>query len=339
MPRMKPDPNWPDSSLFIGLEIEAEGIRYDNSGDHHAAQASLIGAGWSIETDGSLRHDGREFKFATPMCGADITAALDTFFRVVSFSPCYRAGVHIHVDWTTAEDPDSVATLMAISYAIEPAIFNIAGEGRKEAVYCRPVHEIDPERMATALRTGSFEWMHKNLHAGNVNSRYYGVNISAIAKHGTVEFRHFPSLCDRAKIETWIKLVMLMRIASTNPSLTPAKVCEITSTQDGVIQFCKDYFGFQDMHTLLLDNMDIAATASRMKIMSGLVQAKPIAAASNLREAIRNSPSVRRYIDKKHPTLLRQAEHWADLESFITSRSPIDYDALHSLFTRATGAV
>lgn len=316
---------WPDSNLFIGLEVEAENLRYSGRSQiNDADYNTLAESGWRIDSDGSLRDDGREFKFSGPLCGADITTALDAFFHVVSFTPCHRAGIHIHVDWTTADDADSLATLMAIAYGLEPALFSIAGEGRKESSFCRPLHDLDPEMLAGAIRSGSFEWMHNKLLPGI--GRYYGVNLASISKHGTVEFRHFPSLCDRQKIETWIKLVMLFRIAATNPTLTPVRVCEMMSTPAGINEFCRAYFGFHDLHTLLLDNMDIGAVAQRMKLMHGLIRVKPIAKATITRaHADKLSVSARRFIDKKYPQLRQQRERAAELARELVNPNVREY--------------
>jgi len=331
---------WPDSSLFIGLEIEAENLRYSNrSRTSDDDYNTLAEGGWCVDNDGSLRDDGREFKFAGPLCGMDITTALDAFFNVVSFTPCHRAGIHIHVDWTTVDDADSLATLMAIAYGLEPALFSIAGEGRKESSFCRPLQDIDPEKLAGAVRSGSFEWMHNNLLPGI--GRYYGVNLASIAKHGTVEFRHFPSLCDRQKIETWIKLVMLFRIAATNPSLTPVKVCEMMSTPAGIHEFCRAYFGFHDLHTLLLDNMDIGAVAQRMKLMHGLIRVRPVAKATVTRShADKLSVSARRFIDKKYPQLRQQRARAAELVKELVNPNVHEFQRFQEdIMARVTSGV
>lgn len=325
---------WPDSSIFIGLEVEAENLRYSGNSSLSDGDCDMLyAAGWRIDGDGSLRDDGREFKFASPLCGWDVTVALDKFFEIVSFSPSHRAGVHIHVDWTTTDDADTLATLMAIAYALEPALFAIAGEGRKESSFCRPLHELDPERLAGALRTGSFEWIYNNVLPGI--GRYYGVNLASISKHGTVEFRHFPSLCDRHKIETWIKLVMLFRIAATNPELNPARVCELTSTPAGLAVFCEKYFGFHDLHILLLDNMDVDAVSKRMRLMHGLLRVKPVAKPQPPRG---NPPalsvSAKRFVDKKYPELHRRREEAARIVASLVNPNVRVFDELRVALSR-----
>jgi hypothetical protein len=147
---------WPDPACFIGLEIEAENIVFldretGKRGSPTSSVEYLNSCGWSMVADGSLRGDGREFRFTEPLLGEHLTQSIASFFSSVRFTPSARAGIHIHVDWTAVEDATSVSKLVAILYALEPALFAIGGGGRKECVYCKPLTDIPVTEMRKLL--------------------------------------------------------------------------------------------------------------------------------------------------------------------------------------------
>lgn len=191
--------------LLTGIEIEAEdcSLSYD-------ARSHLSRSGWRADMDGSLRDDGLEFVLASPLHGDSLSAAIDAFFESQdlgfdwSISP--RAGTHIHLNMT--DRPLShLQAMSALVYCIEPLIFRFAGEDRRWCSYCNSLNTVASFRIKQLLGTTdspSTEWY--NFWSASSGDRYYGFNLTAIGKYGTIEFRYFPTPANKSQLWSWIDL-------------------------------------------------------------------------------------------------------------------------------------
>lgn len=274
--------DWVDPACYVGLEIEAEGLSYyDTSGAQIGSTSAaniLNEAGWDVVADHSLRGDGVEFRFSEPMLGTQLTAALDTFFSCVKYGSSPRAGTHIHLDWTAVDEADSVNRMVAILYAFEQALFSIGGGGRKECVYCKPLSDIPPEDLRT-LFSNSFEVAASSYLGGaikrqNNDLRYFGTNLVSLAKFGSMELRHFASICDRATLETWINVVMALRSCAIRCTLTPYEILRELSTPSGIVDFATKWFSEKNISSLLLSSMAIPDVAVLCKGMADVCECK-----------------------------------------------------------------
>lgn len=302
---------WPDPSCYVGIEIEAEGLSYKLDGkttDIRNVSGILQDAGWDIAGDGSLRADGREFKFTAPMLGLDVTKALDVFYEHVVFDESPRAGIHIHVDWTAVEDANSINTLLAVLYCIEPAMFDMIGRGRKDCVYCKPLAVATTEellKMFTAdFENGMATFLDGAIARHDIEKRYFGANLISLSKFGTVEFRYFPSLCDKAKMQEWLYLVQLLRMCAVNCGLTPVEVFRAMSTPEGVSGFINKWFSYSDINESLLKNIDMDAVTESARVMALLCDCDRVKVPTSARHKM--SSSMARLVDKKYPEVRRR---------------------------------
>ena len=302
---------WPDPSCYVGVEIEAEGLSYRLNGraaDIRDVSGALQDAGWDIATDGSLRADGREFKFSAPLLGLDLSNALDVFYEHVAFDESPRAGIHIHVDWTAIDDANSINTLLAILYCIEPAMFDMIGRGRKDCVYCKPLVAATTEellKMFTAdFENGMSTFLDGAISRRNTDVRYFGANLISLAKFGTVEFRYFPSLCDKAKMEEWLCLVQLLRLCAVNCNLTPVEVFHTMSTPGGVNDFINKWFSYSNIKELLLKHVDMDSVTESARVMALLCECDRVKVPNSARHKM--SKSMARLVDKKYPEVRRR---------------------------------
>ena len=303
--------NWPDPSCYVGIEIEAEGLSYKLDGkltDIRNVSGILQDAGWDIAGDGSLRADGREFKFTAPMLGLDVTKALDVFYEHVEFEESPRAGIHIHVDWTAVEDANSVNTLLAVLYCIEPAMFDMIGRGRKDCVYCKPLVAVTTEellKMFTAdFENGMATFLDGAIQRRDNEKRYFGANLISLSKFGTVEFRYFPSLCDKAKMQEWLYLVQLLRMCAVNCGLTPVEVFRTMSTPEGASAFINKWFSYSNIKELLLKHVDMEAVTESARVMELLCECDRVKVPSSGRNKM--SSSMARLVDRKYPEVRRR---------------------------------
>lgn len=305
----KPDKKWPLPESYIGVEIETEATRLMD-------QYRLADARWAMHNDGSLRNDGMEFTFAKPLCGAQITTAIDVFFDqdnpVVKYEPNPRAAIHVHINWLDDEgDIRSLRNLISIMNCIEPAVFEWVDADRKWCGYCSQLSELPDARMRTLMTTESADVMAKTL-MDQPKNRYYGLNLAALNKFGTLEFRYFPCTKDKAKMEDWIAFVMLAKKAACEFEGDTAALIELLSSEIGIRDFVTRYFNRGTMATSLLNALDMNAAVLRMIDFGYLVHTTP--ARNNGRGVWVQSLAATRFIQKRFP---QQAEKQKQTDDFV----------------------
>lgn len=191
---------------FFGVELELENIDYDEVN-------SMPWNHWDMHGDGSLQEDGREFVFNEPKAGQQVIEAINEFYRNgVDATAGLRTSSHIHInasDMTVGE----LRAMMVISYTVEAALFRWIGENRKWCGYAMPLSEMPSDRLRKMLIGNNQRVVFQAISAQRNNDRYYGVNMAAIGKHGTVEYRHFPGKPAREELENWLDFVRAMKRA------------------------------------------------------------------------------------------------------------------------------
>ena len=203
----QPDSAWPSPSELIGIEIEVE----------NPSSTSVLSSSpyWQCHQDQSLRN-GIEFVFRGPLGGRQLTEALREFFMSgITYDCTPRTSIHIHINASDSMGVDDLRALLLIMYVIEPAVFRWADDNRKYCGYCNPLTDLNPERLLGALfESGNDVDLVRAVHTGSNSDRYYGFNMAAMARHGTLEFRYFPCVKDEAVVKDWIKFVMLAKLAA-----------------------------------------------------------------------------------------------------------------------------
>ena len=160
---------------------------------------------WDAKRDGSIRGAGAmELTFTTPLGGADIESALEELASFVSTQP--RAGVnyscstHVHLDVRDLT-PQELARLIVCYLVFERGLYRLAGEGRYLSPFCAPLYSINNFVYDVASGAGE-EWVSR---AGNFG-RYAGLNLAALERFGSLEFRHLEGTLDTQRIKEWINL-------------------------------------------------------------------------------------------------------------------------------------
>lgn len=296
-----PDARWILPDTFIGVEIETEGTLLRNS-------KALKRAGWDWHHDGSLRAGGQEFTFEEPLMGDEISRAIDTFFSEdthVIYETNPRAGVHVHINWLDEKsDIRGLRNLVAIMYCIEPGVFDWVDGTRKWCGYCCQLTELSDQSMRTIMTTES-ETVMANILKDNgelSQNRYFGVNLAAIGKYGTVEFRYFPSTKEKKDVENWIQFVMQVKRAADKFEGESNQLIDILSTQEGITGFLLTHFSEFDIGRTILDNLDLRAAVDRMTDFGYLVKLTPARRPGGFERP--RSSSALRFIGKKYPSML-----------------------------------
>lgn len=215
---------------FIGVEIEYE----------RAGRAGEIDADyWEIHDDGSLRDGGAELVFRRPLRSANASAALrnaEAALSRVSFSA--RTSVHVHVDVRDIA-PSALMRYICLYYIFEELLFSYCGPQRVDNNFCisgahaRGVVDliggIDPKRVIKSLR-----------EMGTSEYRYASVNLDAVLKFGSLEFRGHRGTADYKQITNWINMLLCMKhYAVRNKNLVGVLA---TASGDGPLSVLEDCF-------------------------------------------------------------------------------------------------
>lgn len=237
----------------VGVEIEVEGELLPRPPK-----------GWRSEADDSLRGESREYVLEKPVPIIDLKTSLASLKKTfvdkgAIWGSSYRAGVHVHVN-VQKLTPLQLANMITTYYLFENAI----------------VAKCDPFRVGNhfCLRAKDAEWQVKNLigiiqnsHLGDLNDdnmRYSAMNLKAVPRYGSVEFRSLESTYDFDKINTFAEVHKSIRDFATT-MVNPKKIVEHAdavgpfSLARGIFQKNADWLiGDDNFVRNFLDGQDVA---------------------------------------------------------------------------------
>lgn len=313
-----PDNSWPLARELIGVEIEIEDCR-------GATPLSY----WSTHSDGSLRN-GIEYVLAGPTGGRQLTEAIDQFFGAgLRYSTGPRTSIHIHLNASDNMTIDQFRNMFTIMYLIEPAVFRWADENRKWCGYCSPLTDLSPYRIINILNDDprdASRFVHAVQGDGN-SDRYYGFNVAAYARHGTVEFRYFPCTTDRQKVFEWIKFCMYVK-KTAKAFGSPEDILGALSNESALTAFINEYFGEVASH--IGRNLDYDDCLGRVKDMGALINVAPgsLRSQDTYYRSVR-SKGMSRFLQKNFPS--------AVVEPAVKTSVPTASEMLSSYVARSTG--
>ena len=182
-----------------GIEIEMEG----------AGLGAKPRSYWRVDVDHSLRNGGVEYILKKPIVLNAVSKAVgvlnDTLKEsgaAVKFS--FRTSVHVHLNVQKLEEP----TLLNIIYVyslLENVMINYCGDERKGNRFC--LRSEDSEGVIDLS-----ERLFKNGIAdiGAIPRdmiRYSSLNLEALMKYGSIEFRGLAGTMDAKRITDWCKAI------------------------------------------------------------------------------------------------------------------------------------
>lgn len=201
---------------LTGIEVECENVK-----SHLPEEKESWASTWMEEQDNSLRGEGREFVLEDPLFGDDLVQSISWFCRWAKekkFEANYRTGLHVHIDARNLE-MDQLVT-MVIYYALfEKVLFKWVGDNREGSVFCLPFYKaegvVDTIGQAFSAPKGT-------MRDGTAAiDRYAALNLNALSKYGSVEWRHLQTTFDEDRIFKWINCAQSFKKYAKHNPLAP----------------------------------------------------------------------------------------------------------------------
>ena len=190
---------------MFGIEIEAEGnnIRFVENDV------------WNTVDDGSLRGEfpesRAEFVLRKPLNMEHIEAALLNLKEEqedAQFNFSVRTSVHVHVNVQQLTEQQ----LMSFIYSyllVEELLVDYCGLSRKANRFCLRLQ--DAEGLMQGLQMLFMNGLAASKRYLNDDIRYAAINLAAIPKYGSVEFRSMRGTLDTNVLLTWVKALYNIR--------------------------------------------------------------------------------------------------------------------------------
>ena len=271
-----------ESSVAIGIEVEME--NFNNSAGTLTGVHTTF---WMFKPDGSLRNNGME-AVSIPVQGEWIRTALKTLWAVikdVSFSA--RTSIHIHLD-VRALTQKQLTCLLLVYLSVESLLYKFVGKDRHDSIYCVPLY-------TTTLVNALVDFVNKSIYKhGFAQNRYAGLNLDALKKFGTLEFRQLHGTHDLNKIMTWINLIFkIYQFAMKHQLDELIQRIAALNTNSFYIAYINDVFGEMTNQLDLLDiksDLEKGVKAVKQSMISNKF-------ASELRKGFsKRSPAAKMYV-------------------------------------------
>lgn len=181
-----------------GLEIEAEGKKMDEVHNKY----------WRTEDDGSLRgrypESRAEFVLNKPIPRDEVKAAVNLLLNDLEgaeFDFSFRTSVHVHMNVQQLTYPQLLNVIYTYLLLEEP-LTTYCGKERKGNRFC--LRLSDAEGMLDSIKLLFQGEGREMLDIPHDEIRYSAINLEALRKYGSVEFRAMRGNADPEVIDTWV---------------------------------------------------------------------------------------------------------------------------------------
>lgn len=185
----------------LALMMEHEGLDVDGSMEYTHERTSW----WKLVPDGSLPGNGIEVvsPVLTPDQVEDQVARVTKAMKKAKARVSTHCGHHIHhnANYLTCAQLANVA----LAYdGNQRVIDSMMPESRRQNSMCDHIGRRERESIESYRHSYGSE--HASFLAGAMSDRYKVVNLDALNRHGTVEFRQHPATTVDKKIMAWYEL-------------------------------------------------------------------------------------------------------------------------------------
>lgn len=193
----------------FGIEIEVEGKNLP----------AEISKYWNVVNDGSLRGESYEYVCERPLTLKEVVPALTLLkkeFENSELDFSFRTSVHVHVNvqnMTRIQLMNMVYTY----FLLEEPLMTYCGRSRKGNRFCLRLQDAEGI-MDTLLPI--FSNKHNAIHdIVEERIRYSAINLAALRKFGSLEFRAMEGNIDVKRLSVWVEaLHSLRKFAMMMPS-------------------------------------------------------------------------------------------------------------------------
>lgn len=237
-------------NINVGVEIEVEGVSPDEVPSVR---------GWTIHEDGSLRGAASELVFNGPASGKTaeqrIKSGLTTLVSSGARSS-YRTAIHVHVDTVTSKlGLKGIVRAIALYALVERALFHWEDNNRECSNFCVPLFKASDvlQSFADIVKESDKDNFLYNIRSLE-SSRYSALNLHALHKFGTIEFRHMLTTFDYDKVIQWINLCTSILVAANNSRILMPKflnwVVEASPEDVAASVFGEKYLEYFDLDVI-----------------------------------------------------------------------------------------
>lgn len=191
------------SEAVIGLELENESIE--------PVDFPQV-TNWRYHNEGSLRYWGMEYVLTPPLPidkALINTQILLKSLSKINLTNSHRTSVHVHFDVTHYTFPD-IANFAATYWLVEDILADFAGNHRKNNLFC--LRMKDAKHIINSLVNCVQKKTFYNDLAFNENQRYGSINLNAVQKFGSLEFRMMRGTDKYDDIATWVEALNRVRL-------------------------------------------------------------------------------------------------------------------------------
>lgn len=224
------------------LEIEVEG----------RALPYVENRYWVTTQDGSLRGEAQEYISNGPQLKAKLPTAIDTLLKhfedngsVLNMS--YRTSVHVHMNILNLTLEELIA-LVYLYYVYEELLVKFCGDGRvgnrfslrlrdAEGILDNVLHAFKDNAGVLRYHAGS----RQRAEAYGNEVRYSALNLAAIPKFGSLEFRSMRGTTDKDVLLMWVDLLDCLKQAAQR--FKTARAIKHYMDNVGVTKLSEEVFG------------------------------------------------------------------------------------------------
>lgn len=205
-----------------GVEIEVEGRRLPRENWVWENCATEQGFHWATHQDGSLRGESCEYVFEGAVPFKDSLELIDKLFEGFKacnsqLVPSNRTSTHVHVN-VSGLKVNALNAIIALWFTLEEAVINVCGELRKNNHFCLSAKESSyiTNVWERALETGRFSFSN--------DQKYAALNLAALNRFGTLEFRCFPMPTKADDVTKWVKFLHGLKQVATTKYLDNSRI-------------------------------------------------------------------------------------------------------------------
>lgn len=185
----------------VGIEVECEG---------RGLPVEML-SHWKCTRDGSLRNGGIEYVLRKPYPRDKVETALKYLDRKIKetgarLDMSNRTSVHVHVNCMDLSMKQTISYI-CMYLLFEELLMQYCGKDRHGNLFCLDAQSADylVGYMREAIQQDTYSIL------GTDELRYASINVTALQKFGSLEFRALRGTADVKTIKTWVDILLRLK--------------------------------------------------------------------------------------------------------------------------------